>query len=137
MFGKADDPTRLAQAAYKKYNDKQVRVKNRLHNDDMGFLDGPKRKPNTANGCDEYIAKSNFDCLKLLNKSSVTFRVICVYPDVIVIEQDGNKVLVSVNRCTHTTPETTVPASYILFTGSKNPDFSFRTASLPKKGPFL
>lgn len=48
MFGKADDRSRLAQAAYTNYFNKHVRVMKRLNDGKMVFLDIPKHEPKTA-----------------------------------------------------------------------------------------
>lgn len=81
MLGKSDDRTLPAQAAYKIYFEKSARTTKRFETCDIVFLDRQKHEPNTAKERGEHIAKS-----KHLTKSTVPFRVIWAYSDVIVVD---------------------------------------------------
>lgn len=84
----------------------------------MIFLDRPKHEPKTAKERDEHIENS-----KLLSKSNSPFCVLVAYPDVIVIEQDGTEIPVSVDRCSKGNPENAVPDNSNLKTDRNSPDF--------------
>lgn len=94
MFGKADDPTLLFQAAYKRDIDKKFRVNKRFEEGYMAFLDRPKHEPKTGKESDEKIVKS-----KLLPKLTGWFPVIRAYPDAVVVDQGGAELTVSVEIC--------------------------------------
>lgn len=118
IFSSADNRTRLAQAAYKRYNDKNKRVTKRFNNGDMVFIDRPKHEPKISKERDEQIAKS-----KLLPKSTGPFKVISSYPDVTVVEQDGVKLPVSVDRCSRAPDTNSTPKNPNLESDMTNPAF--------------
>lgn len=68
MFCKVNDWTLLAQAAYKPYSDKNVRITKRFETRDMEFLDRPKHEAKTVKELDRQIANS-----RLLPKSTDPF----------------------------------------------------------------
>lgn len=84
----------------------------------MVFLDRPKHEPKTAKERDEQIAKS-----KLLPKSTVPFRVIRAYPDVVVIDEASAELPVSIHRCSKAPDENTTLNDLNLESDMTNPTF--------------
>lgn len=135
MFGNSEDRSLLVQAACKRYFEKNVHVSKRFNDGDMAFIDRPKHELKTTKERDEQIAKS-----KLLPKSSIPFRVIRDYSDVIVIDQAGAKLPVSLEHCSKVPAENKAPDNPNLESDITNPGFPFppivkRTRCFSPKNP--
>lgn len=104
LFDTTDRRAHMTREAYKWHFDKKVRREPKFKIGDYVFIDRPKTEPKTAKEKESNIAKS-----KLQPKGTGPYLVVKAYTAVLVVLDDGNRLPVSIDRCTWAPPPRTPP----------------------------